>query len=268
MGGNKEMGYKIKNIIKVIEDFAPLDTQASYDNSGLILGDITKEITGVLITLDTNVDVVNEAINKGCNLIIEHHPSIFEPIKGLDYRFPLHKAMVKAIKNDITIYAAHTNIDFAENGLNDYVAKKLLLKNIYCLNNDMSSARIGELEEPLTMKAYAEEIKKVLCDKNIITIGEEGNKVKKVAVINGAGGGDKSLLISLQEEGVDIFVTADIKYSFARFAKDLNYGIISFGHYDSELGFIDIIEKLIKKENMDINVYKTEKCSNPYNIRR
>lgn len=262
------MGYAIKDIIKIIEEFAPLESQASYDNSGLILGDITKEVVGILITLDTNEVVVGEAINKGCNLIIEHHPSIFEPIKGLDYRFPLHKAIVKAIKNDIAIYAAHTNIDFAKDGLNDYVAKKLMLKNVYCLNDDMSSARIGELSQPLTMKAYAEEIKNVLCDKNIITIGEEEKLIKKVAVINGAGGGDKALLIALQEEGVDIFVTADIKYSFARFAKDLNYGIISFGHYDSELGFIDIIEKLLKNKKMDIKVIKTENCSNPYNNRR
>ncbi len=262
------MPYKIKDVIAEMELFAPLDLQADFDNSGLILGDTDKTLTGVLVTLDTNICVVEEAIEKGCNLIIEHHPSIFEPLKSIDYRMPLHRAMALAIKNDIVIYAAHTNIDFAKNGLNDYVAEKLGLQNIEYLYDSIDSARIGDIENVATMGEYAKFVGETLGDNNIVTIGDESLIVRRAAVINGAGGGNKALLIDLQNKDVDIFLTADIKYSFARFAKDLNYGIICFGHYDSELGFVDLIDKLLRSRGMDIKIIKTKKCSNPYNIRR
>ena len=76
------MSYKIKDVIKIIEDFAPLSLQAEYDNSGLMLGDIEKELTGVMLALDTTEAVVEDAVNQGCNLIVEHHPSIFTPLSA------------------------------------------------------------------------------------------------------------------------------------------------------------------------------------------
>lgn len=261
------MRYKISDAIKAIENFAPLSLQADFDNSGLICGDIDQPLQGILITLDTNEQVVDEAIASGCNLIIEHHPTIFNPIKMVDYRLPLHKALVKAIKHDIVIYAAHTNIDFAEGGLNDFVAAKLELSNVYCHNEDISSARIGIIKQTATLKEFAEKVKSVFNDKNVITIGDENKKVNKVAVINGGGAGDVNLLLKLLKEEVDIFITADVKYAFARFAKDLNYGIICFGHYDSELCFLDLIYNLLKNKKMDIKIVKTNKCQNPYNNR-
>ncbi|MDD4315578.1 MAG: Nif3-like dinuclear metal center hexameric protein [Clostridia bacterium] len=262
------MPYKIKDVITEMETFAPLELQADFDNSGLILGDPDKTLTGVLITLDTNISVVNEAIEKGCNLIIEHHPSIFEPLRSIDYRLPLHRALALAIKNDIVIYAAHTNADFVKGGLNDYVAEKLGLKNVEYLYGRVDSARVGNLAKAMTMGEYARFVGETLKDDNIVTIGDENMLVRRAAVINGSGGGSKQLLIDLQNNNADIFLTADIKYSFARFAKDLNYGIICFGHYDSELGFVDLVEKLLKSKGLDIKIVKTKKCLNPYNIRR
>ncbi len=262
------MPYKIKDVINEVENFAPLTLQADFDNSGLILGDPNNMLTGVVVTLDTNIAVVEEAIEKGCNLIIEHHPSIFEPLRSFDYRLPLHRAMALAIKHDIVIYAAHTNADFAEGGLNDYVAEKLGLKNVEYLYDRLDSARVGDLERPMTMGDFAKFVGDTLRDENIVTIGNENLLVRRAAVINGAGGGSKELLLDLQNKDVDIFLTADIKYSFARFAKDLNYGIICFGHYDSELGFVDLIDNMLKSSGMDIKIIKTNKCSNPYNNRR
>ena len=262
------MSYKIKDVIKIIEDFAPLSLQAEYDNSGLMLGDIEKELTGVMLALDTTEAVVEDAVNQGCNLIVEHHPSIFYPIKRIDYRLPSHKAIVKAIKNDIAVYAAHTNMDFAQGGLNDYVAQKLKRQHIYCINGDTASARLGQPHKEFTLGAFADFVSVVLGDKNVITIGEESMQVNKVGVINGAGGSDADILLALKEEGANIFVTADVKYAFARFAKELNYGIICFGHYDSEICFADLTQNLLKSKISDIKIVKTNKCLNPYNNRR
>lgn len=259
------MSYKIKDALNAIEEFAPLELQAEFDNSGLKYGDIEADLKSVLITLDTTEKVVEDAIQNGCNLIVEHHPLIFEPLKGIDLRKPPQKALVKAIKNDIAIYSAHTNIDFAKGGLNDYVAKKLGLEDVYCLDDDISSARIGTLRTPVSMREYKNHVKKVFNDNNMATIGDETRLIKKVGVINGSGGKDTDLLIRLKESGADIFITSDIKYAFARFANDLNYGIITIGHYNSEICFLELMEEILTKSLKSVKIVKTTKCSNPYN---
>ena len=102
----------VKNALDVIEEFAPKAIAAEYDNPGLKIGDENSCLRGVLITVDTNEEVIAEAIKKGCNLIIEHHPSIWKPLRGLDNRVPLNRTLIAAAKNDIAIYSAHTNVDF------------------------------------------------------------------------------------------------------------------------------------------------------------
>lgn len=252
---------KLNEIIKVIEEFAPLSLQGDFDNCGLKIGDNDMEITGVLVTLDTNIDIVKEAIAKNCNLIIEHHPSIFYPIKSIDYNLPLSKAIVLAIKNDIAIYSAHTNVDFTENGLNDYVAKKIGLTNIYSLSK--SGARMGNLEST-TLKELAGKLKILFDDKNIKTIGNEHKIVNKVAIINGGGGGSTDELLNSINEGCDIFITSDVKYSVSRLAKDFDYGIIEYGHYTSEQDFLPLMRAVLY-EKLKINIYLAEKQTNPYN---
>lgn len=259
---------RIKDIISIVENFAPLSLQAEYDNCGLKIGDINEYCKGVLITLDTNEEVIKEAIKNRCNLIIEHHPLIFKPIYSIDYRLPLHKAIIKAIKNDIAIYSAHTNIDFVKNGLNDYFAKLLGLNDIECTNENLSSGRIGKLQKSMNLREFTQYAVDKTGDKNIVSIGDENMTINTVAVINGAGGGDTNYILELKEKNIDVFVTSEIKYSVARFAKDLNYGIISIGHYDSEIGFIDLIKNLIEKEKINIRIVPSEKCNNPYNNRR
>lgn len=120
---------RIKDIIRHLESIAPLSYQESYDNSGLIVGDSSKEVSGVTITLDVIESVVDEAIKKGDNLIIAHHPIIFKGLKSLTGRNYVERTVLKAIKNDIAIYAIHTNLDNVHNGVNDMICDKLGLVN-------------------------------------------------------------------------------------------------------------------------------------------
>ncbi len=115
---------KVENVVKAIEAFAPLDIQAEYDNSGLLFGDPQWEIKGILVTLDNSEEAVKEAIEKGCNMIVEHHPSIFLPVKKINLSVPKQRALALAIKNDIAIYSAHTTVDFTVGGLNDVGTRK------------------------------------------------------------------------------------------------------------------------------------------------
>ncbi len=119
----------LKNICDLIESIAPLSYQENYDNSGLIIGSNDKEIEKAIICIDVTEDVLNEAIDKKCQLIISHHPLIFKGLKKLNNKNATERIVIKAIKHDIAIYAAHTNLDNVVQGVNTILAEKLHLKN-------------------------------------------------------------------------------------------------------------------------------------------
>ena len=120
---------KIKDITNYLEDFAPLEIQENYDNSGLIVGDYESDVRGILVTLDCVEEIVDEAIYKKCNLIVAHHPIIFKGLKKINGINYIERTVIKAIKNDIAIYAIHTNLDNIHNGVSFKIAKKIGLEN-------------------------------------------------------------------------------------------------------------------------------------------
>jgi dinuclear metal center YbgI/SA1388 family protein len=124
---------KIKDIISVLENIAPRGYQETYDNSGLITGSFNDKVTGVLVTLDCIESVVEEAIRKNCNLIVAHHPIVFNGLKQLNGKNYVERTIIKAIKNDIAIYAIHTNLDNVYNGVNAKIAEKIGLENVRVL---------------------------------------------------------------------------------------------------------------------------------------
>jgi dinuclear metal center YbgI/SA1388 family protein len=124
----------IKELTSYLEDFAPLAYQESYDNVGLIVGDANAEIIGILVTLDSTEDVIDEAIAKGCNLIVAHHPIIFKGLKKLNGKNYVERTIIKAIKNDIAIYATHTNLDSVVGGVNFKIAQLLDLQQVTILS--------------------------------------------------------------------------------------------------------------------------------------
>jgi dinuclear metal center YbgI/SA1388 family protein len=125
---------KIKEIAHFLETIAPLAYQESYDNAGLIVGNPQEEVTGVLVTLDSTEAVVDEAIEKGCNLIVAHHPIVFKGLKKLNGKNYVERTVIKALKNDVAIYATHTNLDHVVGGVNFMIAEKLGLQNVKILS--------------------------------------------------------------------------------------------------------------------------------------
>jgi dinuclear metal center YbgI/SA1388 family protein len=124
---------KIKEIISCIESFAPLSFQESYDNSGLITGDPTRETKKALLCIDVTEEVIDEAIKLKCGLIISHHPIIFRPIKKLSVDNYVNRCIIKAIRHNISLYAAHTNIDAVHQGVNARICAKIGLENTQVL---------------------------------------------------------------------------------------------------------------------------------------
>jgi dinuclear metal center YbgI/SA1388 family protein len=123
----------VKSICELIEEVAPLALQESYDNAGLLVGNSQMEVTSVLISIDIIEEVIDEAIIKNCNLIISHHPLIFSGLKRLTGQNEVQRCVAKAIKNDIAIYAAHTNLDNVLSGVSGKMAEKIGLKNLHIL---------------------------------------------------------------------------------------------------------------------------------------
>lgn len=161
---------KIKDIVEAIEMIAPRAFQEDYDNSGLIVGDKETEIKGILLSLDVTEELLDEAIEKGCNLIVSHHPIIFKGLKKLNGNNYVERCVIKAIKNEIALFACHTNLDnVLKRGVNQKIAKKLNLSNIEILapkSNLLSKLIVYSPENEVDI------IKKVMFENGAGIIGE------------------------------------------------------------------------------------------------
>ncbi len=159
---------KISEIMNCLEQVAPLQLQESYDNAGLITGESGWEVTGVLVTLDATEAVIDEAISKKCNLVVAHHPIVFSGLKKINGKTYVERTIIKAIKNDIAIYAIHTNLDNVQQGVNQKIAEKLGL-----INTQILQPKSGLLNKLVTFVPHAslEQVKKAIFEAGAGNIG-------------------------------------------------------------------------------------------------
>lgn len=165
----KNEAMKIKDITDHLESIAPLGYQESYDNAGLIVGDRNDEVKAALICLDSTEEVIDEAIAKGCNLVIAHHPIVFSGLKKLNGKNYVERVIIKAIRNNIAIYAAHTNLDNVHTGVNAKIAEKLGLKNTRIL---APKSRLLKRLIVFCPTEKAEEVREAMFRAGAGTIGE------------------------------------------------------------------------------------------------
>lgn len=159
---------KIKELTDYLEQIAPLSLQESYDNAGLLVGDASTEISGVLICLDSTEAVIEEAVRTGCNLVIAHHPIIFSGLKKLNGKNYIERTVIAAVRNNIAIYAAHTNLDNVKLGVNNKIAEKLGLQNLRILSPKKELLRKLVTFCPL---AQAEQVRNALFEAGAGNIG-------------------------------------------------------------------------------------------------
>ena len=257
---------KIKQITNFLESYAPLSYQESYDNCGLIVGDAKAEVKGALITLDCTEAVIDEAIATGCNLVIAHHPIIFSGLKKLNGSNYIERTVIKAIKNNIAIYAIHTNLDNVHNGVNAKIAEKLGLINCKVLslkqevNSDLVGLGIiGELKTPVNTEVFLESLKTKMqtkCIRHTLIVKE---KIQRVAVCGGSG---SFLLKNAKAAKADVFITADFKYH-EFFDSENKIVIADIGHYESEQFTKDLIYDLLVKNFTKFAVRLSKVNTNP-----
>lgn len=163
---------KIKEVTNFLESYAPLAYQESYDNCGLIVGDANTEVSGALITLDCTEEVIDEAIASGCNLVIAHHPIVFSGLKKLNGNNYIERTVIKAIKNDIAIYAIHTNLDNVHNGVSAKIAEKIGLENCKILSPKKDLLRQLVVYCPVS---ESEQLRKALFEAGAGSLGDYDN---------------------------------------------------------------------------------------------
>ncbi len=246
---------KVVDILKYMEKIAPIELKESFDNVGLLVGDKESEVSGALIALDITPNVIDEAISTGCNLIVAHHPIIFTALKSVTNSDFIGKMVITAIKNDISIICMHTNLDSAEDGVNDALAQKLNLKDIenFGAGDSLSLGRVGQLENEMEFDEFLTFVKEKLGSNGIKYVGT--NKVKKVSVLGGSGGKLMDLAI---KNGSDTYVTADCTYDTFQKALYLGLNLIDAGHFATENVICEVLRKKLS-ENFKIPVKNSQK---------
>ncbi len=253
---------KVKEIISVIEDFAPLSLQEGWDNSGLCVGSPEDEVTSVLLGLDCTPELVDEAAACGADMIVTHHPLIFKGVRKITPDDRTGLAIIKAIKAGIAIYAAHTSADKVLSGVSGAMAARLGLKNVRILDEDGEGTGlgiVGEFETPLTSEEVLTLIKERFSLKVVRTSRPLEDRIERVALCGGSGG---SLIAAAMAAGAQLYVSGDISYH--NFFTEPGFMIMDIGHYESEIEIVDILFSLIKKNFPTFAVRITQNVnSNP-----
>ena len=232
----------VKDIYGFLCAAAPLELQMSFDNSGFLVGRCDKPVKRVLLSLDVTAEVIDEAIEHGAELIISHHPVIFGAIKKLT-----DEKLLKLIENSVAVISMHTNLDIAEGGVNDVLLKLLGAEGDEALDPD-GCGRIGELPASVAFDEFLQRCKLKL-NSNGLRYYSAGKRVKKLAVMGGAGGDFVSLAF---EKGCDTYVTADIKYNRFLEAAEMGINLIDADHFCTENPVMPVMKNRLSAAFPDV----------------
>ncbi|MDA9041948.1 Nif3-like dinuclear metal center hexameric protein, partial [Flavobacteriaceae bacterium] len=244
---------KVSEIREILDKWMPISTAEDFDNVGLLVGDLNSEVKNILVTLDTTLNVVDEALDKDCNLIISYHPIIFNGLKKIttDSGY-VQKSVIKAVKNNISVYAIHTSLDNHPEGISYFLSKKIGLKKISTLipkidnknNFKIGMGSKGELIEPMEENNFFDLIKNKLELKYLRHSVKLNKKISKVSIV--VGSGSFAIKNSL-DSNVDAFITSDLKYHNF-YEADNKAILVDIGHYESENHIKLIIKEFLNKK--------------------
>ncbi len=265
------MALKVKDIENLFESIAPEALKESYDNVGLMVGDSSSEVTSILVSLDCTLDVIDEAVNKKCNLIINHHPLLFNKPKSITNSSLVGKKVMKALSNCINIFACHTNLDSVNGGLNDISMEILGLDNYTIIKPSSSDkakggiGRITELQNPVTLGSLCDRVKKALDIEIIKYSGNLDNNINRIAVINGSGEDFFQNAIDLH---ADCIITGDTTHHHLSDCLEQGVSVIDAGHFQLEWCAMKIVGKrlqtILNNNGYSNSVILSESNKSPY----
>ena len=252
-------------MLSALERFAPLPLQESWDNAGLQVGLTETEVSGALLCLDVNEKIVDEAIQKDCNLIVSHHPLLFRGLKTISDLTDVQRTVMKAICNGICVISMHTNMDNALGGVNFKMAEKLGLRNVQFLAQktvdglEAGSGVIGELAEAQASDDFVMAVKKAFGVECAMCNELLRRPVRKVALCGGAG---DFLLDEALKAGADAFITGEMHYH-QYFGYEQQIQICVIGHYQSEQYTTEIFRSIIEEDCPGVRTCIAEISTNP-----
>ena len=252
-------------MLSALERFAPLPLQESWDNAGLQVGLTETEVSGALLCLDVTEQIVDEAVRKGCNLIVSHHPLLFRGLKTISDLTDVQRTVMKAIQQQVCVVSMHTNMDNAKAGVNFKIAEKLGLQQVQFFASktvdgiEAGSGVVGMLTEPLAADDFVKAVKKAFDVECALCNQLLRRPIQKVAICGGAG---DFLLDAALAEGADAFITGEMHYH-QYFGYEQRIQICVIGHYQSEQFTTEIFRDIILRECSGVKTCIAETCTNP-----
>ncbi len=261
------MSAAIKEVVSIIESIAPLRDAYEWDNSGLQIK-CAERVNNMLITLDVTPQTVAEAKENGCDMILSHHPLIFDEMKSVDIDAYTDSIVMQLIKNDISLYCAHTSFDRAQGGLNDELAQSLGLLDIETIQEQGEGVlRIGRLEKFLSAAELADRVKETLLCSHVCLTDVDPGKIEMVGVVGGSGG---DFAAAAKVHGAQALITGEAKHSHHLEAKGLGILIVEAGHYDTEKLFSKVLlsglQLRIDEVQLHLGLKLSKQSGAPYNV--
>lgn len=256
---------KIREITAAIERFAPLALQESYDNAGLVVGDPEREVGCALLAVDVTEEVLAEAEREGCDLVVTHHPIIFHPLRRLNGADYVERCVERAVRSGIALYACHTNLDSAPNGMSWRLAAELGIGALRVLEPAAGKGEgagfgvVGELPAAVPTLDYLREVGRRLHVGALRHSRIVHERVLRVAVCTGAGG---SLIGEAQRAGAELYLTADLKYNDFMIPSG-RLTVADIGHFESEYCAIELLFEIFSKNLRTFAVRKSRCSCNP-----
>ena len=258
---------KIRDITDVIERYAPLSLQESYDNAGLIVGRPDDEVHCVLLAVDVTEEVLDEAQREGCDLVITHHPIIFHALTRFNSADQVQRCVERAIRCGIALYACHTNLDSAPGGMSWRLASMLGIGSLHVLQpadpagGEAGFGVVGEFLEAVDTVAFLRGMQRQLGVRVVRHSDIVSERVRRVAVCTGAGA---SLIGDACRAGAELYITADLKYNDFM-SPDKALTVADIGHFESEYCAIELIFDILSKNLCTFAVRKSVSSRNPVN---
>ncbi len=261
---------RIKDLLGTLDRIAPFKLAEAWDNVGLLVGDSEREISAILVGLDPTGRLLDEAIAQGTNTIITHHPLIFHPLPAINTAVPTGLFLEKALTNKITVIACHTNLDSAHRGVSDVLADSLGLVQTEPLIPDDGApgcgiGRIGNFPQALNQVTFMTKIFQTLGLPGVQVAGLLPDRVSRVAVCGGSG---SEFAETALRKGADVYLSAEIKHSTARWAQDCGFCIIDGTHYATEQPVVKYLVSQLKQvadcENWGVPIRQTQTEEHPF----
>lgn len=258
---------KVNDITNYLNSKYPAILASDFDKGkiGLQFGSNDADVKKVLIALDGSSDVINEAINKNIDLVILHHPFMFNPLLSLNYNSEFGKKIQNVINSNLNIYAMHTNFDVAKDGMNDILASILELKNIKSSSSEItqnSLIRIGEVEA-IKLSDFIDFVKFKFEEKMVRYVGNDNKIIKKVGIVGGAGASE--IFDAIKNE-CDVFISGEFHHHNAYDAIDHNIALIEVSHSVERL-FANTVRNILLEQFKDLEVFISDNNINPYKVK-